>query len=72
MKDPIEITNYRPVGVPLLSKVFEKVMYEQVYEYLSNYLNDLIYGFRKAHSSQHALFKLIQSWKKELGNSGLV
>ena len=23
-------------------------------------------GFRKAHSTQHALFKLIQSWQKSL------
>ena len=27
---------------------------------------------RKAHSTQHALFKLLQLWQKELNNSGLV
>ena len=66
-------TNYRLVSVlPLPSKVFEKVMYEYLYEYLNNYLNDLLRAFRKAHLTQHSLFRLIQSWKKELHNSGLV
>ena len=47
-------------------------MYEQLYEYLNNYLNDLFCGFRKAHSTQHVLSRLIQSLKKGLDNSGLV
>ena len=47
-------------------------MYEQLYEYLKNYSNDLLCGFRTTHSSQHALFRLIQSWKREQGNSGLL
>ena len=28
--------------------------------------------FRKAPSNQHAFFKLLQRWQKELDNSGLV
>ena len=47
-------------------------MYEQLYEYLNNYLNDLFCGFRKTHSIQHVLSRLIQSLKKELNNSALV
>ena len=47
-------------------------MYEQLYEYLNNYLNDLLCGFRKAHSTQYVLSRLIQSLKKGLDNSGLV
>ena len=51
-EDPADKTNYRPISVlSLLSKVFEKTMYEQLYEYLNNYLNDIIFGFRKAHST---------------------
>ena len=54
-------TNYRFVSVlQLLSKVFDEVMY------LNNCLNDLLCGFRKVHSTQNALFSLIQSRKKEL------
>ena len=72
-KDPTDKTNYRPVSIlPLLSKVFEKVMYIQLYDYMENFLNQLLCGFRKAHSTQHALFRLIQSWQKELDESGFV
>ena len=34
--------------------------------------NQLLCGFRKAHSTKHALFRLIQSWQKDLNESGLV
>ena len=72
-KDPTDECNYRPVSIlPLLSKVFEKIMYDQLYIYMNNFLNELLCGFRKAHSTQHALFKLLQAWQKELDNSGLM
>ena len=59
--DPSDKANYRPVSVlPLLSKVFENIIYDQLYEYLGNFLSELLCGFRKAHSTQHALFRLIQ------------
>ena len=65
--------NYRPVSVlPLFSKIFEKVIYDQLSQYLEKYLNSLLCGFRKAHSSQHALFKLLQAWQEELDKSGFV
>ena len=58
--------------MPLLSKVFERVIYNQLGIYVDTFLNKLLCGFRKAHSTQHALFKLLQRWQKELDNSGLV
>ena len=49
--DPTDKENYRPVSVlPLLSKVFEILLYDQLSEYLEKYLNTLFCGFRKAHS----------------------
>ena len=72
-KDLTDKTNHRPVSIlSLLSKVFEKVMYIQLYDYIENFLNQLLFGFRKAHSTQHALFRLIQSCQKELDESGFV
>ena len=39
--DPNDKTNHRPVSVlPLLSKVFEKIIYDQLYEYLENFLSE--------------------------------
>ena len=66
-------TNFRPVSVlPLLAKVFEKIMYDQLCEYAKAFLNKLLCGFRKAHSTQHALFRLLQKWQEELDSSRIV
>ena len=71
--DPIDKANYRPVSVLLLlSKVFEKNIYDQLYEYLENFLSELLCSFRRAHSTQHALFRLIQKWQAELDLGGYV
>ena len=68
--DPLDKSNYRPVSIlPLISKVFN---YNQLSEYTKRFLNHLLCGFRKAHSMQHALFRLLQSWQKELDNGGFV
>ena len=39
---------------------------------MDTFLNKLLSGLRKAHSTQHAILKLLQQWQKELDNSGLV
>ena len=71
--EPTDKETYRPVGVlPLISKIFERLIYDQLNEYLDQYLNSLLCGFRKAHSTQHALFRLLQEWQNELDKSGFV
>ena len=35
-------------------------------------MSQILCGFRKAHSTQQGLFRLLQSWQKELDNSGCV
>ena len=65
--------NYRPVSVlPLISKIFERIIYDQLSEYLEKYLNSILCGFRKTHTTQHALFKLLQVWQEEIDKSGFV
>ena len=67
------MTNFRPVSVlPLLAKVFERVIYNQLGKYMDTFLNKLLCRFRKTRSTHHAMFKLLQRWQKELDNSGLV
>ena len=58
--------------MPLLSKVFERLLYDQLSEYLEKHSNTFLCGFRKAHSTQYALFKLLQEWQEELDRSGFV
>ena len=71
--DPTDKANFRPVNVlPLLSKVFERVIYNQLGKYIDIFLSKLLCRIIKAHSTLHALFKLLQQWQNELDNSGLV
>ena len=64
--EPTDKENYRPVSVlSLLSKIFEKLIYDQLNEYLEQHLNSLLCGFRKAHSTQNAL-DLLQEWQNQL------
>ena len=58
--------------LPLRCKIFEIVIYNQLGEYMDLFLKKVLCGFRKAHSSQHALFKLLLSWQNELDNSGFI
>ena len=71
--DPTDRTNFRPVSLlPLLSKLFEKIMYDQLYEYAETFVTKLLCVFHKAQSTQHALFRILQNWQKELGSSRIV
>ena len=64
--DHSDKANYRPVNIlPLVSKVFKKILYDQLYDYIENTFNQVLRGFYKAHSTQHLLFRLLQKWQKE-------
>ena len=72
-EDPLDKSNHRPVSIlPLLSKVYERVIYNQLSEYSNNFLNEVLCGFRKAHSTQHTFFKLLQSRQKLSDCGGFV
>ena len=71
--DPLDKENYRPVSIlPLLSKVFEKLIYKQLSNYIEIFLISILCGFQKAHNTQHALFKLLHSRQKELDQKAVV
>ena len=71
--DLLDKENYRQVSIlPLLSKVFEKLIYKLLSNYTESFLSSILCGFRKAHNTQHALFKLLHSWQKELDQKGFV
>ena len=55
-------TNYRPISVlPCFSKILERIMYNRLYEYLTKniLLVEKLFGFRKGHSTEHALIELV-------------
>ena len=62
--DKNELSNYRPISIlPLFSKIFEKVIYSQVYSYLDSFgfVSDSQFGFRKRHSTLHAMHHLLDN-----------
>ena len=56
--------NYRPVSIlPTLSKIFEKILFEQMSVFFENFLSNQQCGFRKGYSTQHCLLNLLEKWK---------
>ena len=67
--NPFDKKNYRPVSIlPLLLKVYEWVIYKQVPNYFEPFFDEILCGFWKAHSKQHASFELLISWQTSLSS----
>ena len=66
-------SNYRPISLfPSASKVFEKIIFEQLTSFFENKLSKFLCGFRKRYSTQHALMNLIKDWQSALDRSSKV
>ena len=64
-KDDLDKENYRPVSVlPHVSKVFERIMYHQINDYMKDKLSKQLTGFRKNHSTQHCFELYVRNMKK--------
>ena len=48
------------------SKIFEKLMYNQIFEFKNPKLSKYIAGFREDRKTQHALLKMTETWKWKL------
>ena len=71
--DLFEKANYRPISLlPSLSKVYEKLIYQQLNAFFENKLSHLLCGFHSRYSTQHALLNLINKLHSCLDNSGVV
>ena len=67
----ILVENYRPVSVlPVVSKVFERIMDKQTNAYIEKYLSPYLCGYRKGYSCQYALLAMIENWKESLDKGG--
>ena len=65
--DPTLKTDYLPVStLSNFSKIFEKLIYLQLNNYIQNKFSIYLTGFRKNHGTQHALLKMIETWKTKL------
>ena len=69
--DPQKSKNYRPVSVlPVVSKVFERILHKQMSLHVEEYLPPYLCGYRKGFSTQQALLCLIERWKNVLDKKG--
>jgi len=64
-----DICNYRPISLlPSISKIFERIIFQQLFEYLNN--NKLIsceqFGFRPGYSTELASLRLIDHITKQM------
>ena len=74
-ENSIIFTNYRPVSLLcILSKVFERIMYDRVIGYLEEYriLFEYQFGFRKRHSTYLAFMVLMDKLIKSIENGNHV
>lgn len=72
-KDPAKPSSYRPISLlPNMSKVFEKVMQSRIVCFTDehNIIPDTQFGFRRGHSTVHAISKLVSDvcWQKNNRN----
>ena len=58
------LKNYRPVSVlPVVSKIYERIMQKQILEYIDKHLSPHLCGYRKGWSTQTALISMLEKWK---------
>ena len=56
--------------LPIFGKIFEKIIYKRLYKFFTNkgILHDEQFGFRKGHSTTHALHKSVNAISKSMSN----
>ena len=68
----LESFNFRPISLlSNINKIFEKLMHSRLYNFLSTYncIYNLQFGFRKQHSTIHALIDITENIRKALDNN---
>ena len=69
------IQNYRPISVlPFFSKIFEQIILNHLENFIesNNILYDNQFGFRKNHSTTHAIITLVEKVSKALDTGKIV
>ena len=69
-----DMGNFRPISIlPMLSKVFEKEVFQQLYHYLkvNSILSKFQFGFRPVHSTVLALIQMCDDWSDNMDKGRL-
>ena len=66
-EDAFSKKNYRPITVlPSVSKIFERLMQNQMLPFVRKFLSPLLCGFREGYGTQHPLLRLIETCNKSI------
>ena len=69
--ETINKENYRPVSLlPVVSKIFERVMLKQMKPFIELFLSKWLCGYRKGYNAQYALTAMVERLKKCLDERG--
>ena len=69
-EEKLDKSNYRPVSIlPVISKIYERLMYDQMYKYFDQIFSKFQCGFRKRFI-QICLLYMIENWKESLDQRG--
>ena len=61
--------NYRPISIlPSISKLFERLIFQQISSHVANKLSPFLCGFRKGYNAQHAFLRLKNKLNMSLDN----
>ena len=64
--------NYRHISIlPTVSKIFERILYNQINAHMIEYLSPFLCGFRVGYSTQYCLLLMLEKWKKALDKKNL-
>jgi hypothetical protein len=68
----LKTANYRPISLlSNINKIFEKIVFERVYDFIqdTNQFYNYQYGFRKRHSTGHALINITEQIRMALDHN---
>ena len=54
------------------SKIYERFIHDSLSNFTDKLLSKFFLGYRKSYSSNHDILKLIEEWKKSLGNKIII
>ena len=67
----IDKENFRPISIlPTLSKVYERLIYNQMYPYFDKRFPKFQCGFRKGFNAQYCLIIMTEKWRRSVDGGG--
>ena len=59
------LCTFNPVS---MSKIFERIIFRQILNYMESFLSKYQFGFQKGYSTQHCLLFMLEKWKRAVDN----